>query len=295
MIEKNLFQCLLFLFLLFTSAPLMVFPQWIRQTDQQILDLSKNVNTVHQRTYNAIFKDGKVIKGKKLINSEDHDEVIVFNKNGFKVSDTYFSKDDEAKEKYEFTYDSKMNIVGAYYYVYYNGYDYLVYKNKFNYEYFEDKVYKEQLVDQYGNVIHNAFCKYDKSGNMCEKKWYKTDSSLIRNFTRNIDDNRNLVTEKIYSPDGKELHTVKYKYDLAFHLSEKEICKGKKLEVKYKFTYDQYNKIIETDWCKENGDVFKKITYQYEYDDEGNWIRMIHFINDEVTKVTERQIFYNIQ
>jgi hypothetical protein len=60
------------------------------------------------------------------------------------------------------------------------------------------------------------------------------------------------------------------------------------------FNYDQYrNKISQTTLFSNTGKLFSHITYQYEYDAKGNWIKKIEIKDDKIVTCSTRKIEYH--
>lgn len=58
------------------------------------------------------------------------------------------------------------------------------------------------------------------------------------------------------------------------------------------FDYDPYGNIVNQHGTDENGDPIKVETYEYEYDEQNNWIRCVFRVEGKPYYVTERTIEY---
>ncbi len=110
--------------------------------------------------------------------------------------------------------------------------------------------------------------KYDDKGNEIEEKSF-SDGSLS-STTKNIYDNKGNLTEvNSNSEDGSSSYKVIYKND------------------------DLGNKIEETSNSIYNaGSEKEHLTYRYEYDKTGNWIKNVEFEDGKAKIITEREIEY---
>lgn len=113
--------------------------------------------------------------------------------------------------------------------------------------------------------------KYDQNSNIIEEVLYQFGSFLFRHVY--IYNKNKLVEKQWYkSPDENELLPYKVK-----HYDEKE-------NIVEEITYDldhEPNKVIK-----------KKYTYEYEYDEKGNWIKKILYVKSIPKFIEERSIVY---
>jgi hypothetical protein len=92
--------------------------------------------------------------------------------------------------------------------------------------------------------------------------------------TFNFDEKGNLIEEKMYSNEDTPNSRVIFKYDEKGNVvEEKKTC----------YISGCYDLIID-------GNDF--ITYQYEFDKKGNWIKRIEFRHQTPFRIVEREIVY---
>jgi antitoxin component YwqK of YwqJK toxin-antitoxin module len=85
--------------------------------------------------------------------------------------------------------------------------------------------------------------------------------------TFKYDDNRNIIEEKIFNNFGE------------FYSKEM-------------FKYDSKGNLIEANKYNSHENLEEKWTLKYEFDEKGNWIKKVTYVDGEVTRITERTIDY---
>jgi len=58
------------------------------------------------------------------------------------------------------------------------------------------------------------------------------------------------------------------------------------------YSYNDKGKLVEEVHRNKKGEVEKKIVYNYEYDDKGNWTERITLVDGKARYVTERDYSY---
>jgi hypothetical protein len=65
------------------------------------------------------------------------------------------------------------------------------------------------------------------------------------------------------------------------------------LEAKYTYKYNEENHKIEYNRYSSSGQLQSEGKHTYEYDNKGNWIKQVTFVDGEPKSVTERTIEYS--
>ena len=143
----------------------------------------------------------------------------------------------------------------------------------------EIKCFREQLnnMEQYYRIVYS----YNSSG---KKIVYRNESSIDK--------------EEIYN--GSVRKEIKYYFGSSRITTETLNARGKptKREIIHKpffenstFSYNKYGDEVKI--LRQLGNVSHEVeTTQYVYDQNGNWIKKLHYINDKLKNWTEREITY---
>lgn len=233
--------------------------------------------------------EGRVIEG-CMYNSEgkiDFKKVITYDNKGNKLTENESNEKGEVRVKESFKYDDKNNLI-----------------NK-----------DTQFFD--GNLDAKTVFEYDKKGNLIKQHLYREGSWLTEIYSKRIEngitikeiqsksekqkkekkilkynDKGNVIEESEYDAKGNLLERITYKYD----------AEGREIEVnwenpngflvysKYIKTYNDRGILSGVKYVYPNGNI-EQYVYSYEYDNQGNWIKKILYINDRPS-ITERKIEY---
>jgi hypothetical protein len=134
----------------------------------------------------------------------------------------------------------------------------------------------EFFYDEMGNSTGSSSCEFAK----------KNDVNSGTKVTEYCDDKGQIIKSEIQKCDGELIMTIEYKYDeFGNAVEEKTMFPSSQPTIKY-FKYDINKKLIEE--VSEN----MTLTYRYELDSAGNWIKQYEYKNDEIQKVQIREIEY---
>ena len=189
-----------------------------------------------------------------------------------------------------------------------------------------EKIQSIKEYDQHENLIKESIyqkkdtiyktCTYDANANLIEEvKVSKFRPRSVRS-TYTYNDKNLMVEQSNYEFDGKlESKTIyKYRSDETFEEVMKENSHGVKdrhkydengLKVEHAYSRDgnnwqvlevrEYNRqgdqIKRVSFTKE-GDLLKDRSFEYKYDDKGNWIEKIKKYGDRISMTTKRTIEY---
>lgn len=96
------------------------------------------------------------------------------------------------------------------------------------------------------------------------------------------DDNGNKIKIASYNSDGslKDRYAMSYKYDDKENQIEQAFYKSNgSLERKYVFNYDGKRNVIDNAAYASDGSFVCRISYEYEFDKNGNWVKRNSFEN----------------
>ena len=150
---------------------------------------------------------------------------------------------------------------------------------------------KTKTYDSGDNLIHHSTLKYDAQGNVIEKS---VTDVLLNSGYRIINEynvNGKLKQRFKYSLEGELLTVSKYAYKKRkFFHTMKDKKDGSQFKQVYK--YDAGKNLIGLNTYDNEGDLIGKRSYDYIYDDFGNWITQKCRSYGKLHTVMEREIEY---
>lgn len=223
---------------------------------------------------------------------------ILFNDQGNKIEENIYYSKGSLYSKRILKYDNNQNIIEE------NIYNYLPngnldgqYTSKF-YNKYDDK---GNIVEQCGcnsdnNLNKNTSYMYDDKRNLIEKNWYETDDGLGRKDTWKYDGKGNVIENIWYKSNGSIVKKWIYKYDDKKNIIE-EIIYNSNSNSDYTlyYKYDDKGNEIEVNTYSLDEDLRTKHTcqsYNYNYDETGNWTKRTEFENAITIEITAREIEY---
>lgn len=185
---------------------------------------------------------------------------------------------------------------------------------------FNDKMLIEKSeIDENNNLVYKYYHKYDEKNNLIQVKTFNPDGALAFLETYSYDKKNNLIKyEKsdISNLDanwGKSIKTLKYDTNNKLisattqykdsSLQNREVYKYLKTN-EYEITkYDSKNRInefskyhnnllVESIFYETDGEIISHFIDEYEYDNKGNWIKIISTRNDRIFSIHTRTIRY---
>lgn len=198
--------------------------------------------------------------------------------------------------------------------------------DKYSYKYDGKNLIEEINYDSDGSVIFRSAYKYDKSGNLIEKNEYNSKGGLSDTSTYAYDDKDNMTKKGgtssnacrwTYSYDKDGNMFEKFRYDCDDRLREK-FTYSKNVIERIQTDYEMNQHRLPDDEVRErtkeiittndNGNIIERkeytfegrficyltrtTTYEYKYDEKGNWIERIQSENDTPQYITEREYEY---
>ena len=137
---------------------------------------------------------------------------------------------------------------------------------------------------------------YDDQGHLIEKREHISDDAIDSLFYKYNEDGDKIecVGELDPSMEGTTYVKFTYKYDLGRKLIEKnrELTNRDGSSYMTTWKYDKFENEIEEITYDVNGSLETKISFQYEYDATGNWIKKIKLEKDKDNAITKREIEY---
>ncbi len=140
--------------------------------------------------------------------------------------------------------------------------------------------------------------KYDNKSNQISSIHYNEYDEIIHESEYAYDDNGNCIESKmLYSIFEAQMGTIKFEYNekglqIGFYkYSRKGILLRETRSV-----FDENDNLIEF-YVKRFDPISNKVfldknKYLYEYDEKGNWTKMIEYTNNKPDRIAERKILY---
>jgi len=223
-----------------------------------------SVFAIKYDTYQILSKNGKLIENSRYENDGSlyQKRVNTINEKGVLINGEKYNSEGKIIENWNYLYDDNGNMIEVTYYD-------------------NDSVFTGKQVNKYdknnnlteyyyqnskGKVTNRDTYKYFKNGKIKEEHRYKSDGTLRDRRTYEYDDNGNEIIDKAYKADGSIMI--------------------------YKSEYDKMNNIIENYWINEKGEQTHQTSFEYVYDENGNWITKRRSSNGVLGMIWERKIEY---
>lgn len=255
-------------------------------TDMQLLG---KVKTFKITPYKLVDYFGKVTKGEK----QDFwrgDAVIVFDEQGFKKENNTYNKLGQLNQKVIYKYDDKGKRISR---DLYNSYGKL--QMKFLYVY-DNKGFKTAYnsYSPTGELNDSYLYKNDIKGRMIEEIWIKKDKSFGSKYTYEYNNLGKLSKMCQYTNSENQVdNCTTYKYDKLGRISEMEIFGSNNAPTRRTvITYDDKGNEKEIKYYDGKGTFLEERNYEYKFDDKGNWVERIEYINQFPKGFLEREITY---
>lgn len=257
--------------------------------DWKEMGLYGKVKSVSEQQFKAFETGGKILSGEGFRDT-DYDKKIEFNKDGWYSKISQFTIFGELLDYTVFKYDKENLMVER---KTFNDMDSLVVIMKVEYdekgrpvntlhqdgegyltsreviEYNDENLIETQSVYNKDNVLIRKKQQYlDRRGLPKETKIFNEKNEVVNHRKETFGDNRLLDQFTVLSSNGEEVMLVKLSYDPAGNVVSQEALDMAAME------------------------PYLPVTYQYEFDEKGNWIRRIQFLGDEPLYVVQREIEY---
>ena len=278
------FMLIISLFLLFTCSM-----QQSQEKDTDLYDVKGKVLHLTIRHYYAEKDDdGKIIKGEPNYEGEI-DQTITFNENGYITQGYFYGEADSLDSRLERVYENGVCIA-------------------------------ETRYDAKDNITSEWIWLYDDKNNNTERIQVLEDGTFFPAWKLYYNDDNKLISRMSYRSPGSGLYdslywvlddkgrqTEEYTYGYYGYYGKNLVEYEGKSDQPYKvFIYDsdnQLSNILEMEYNKYdhlnkisnfNADTTLAawVTWQFDYDEKGNWTTAIMFYNDEPKTYEERRIIY---
>ena len=259
------------------------------KNDLELYEVKGKVNHLTIRHYKAIEKDGKIVKG--AVNRDgENDQTLTFNKRGYITQAYFYGKADSLDSKLIRDHDKNYHCLGE------TGYN------------------------AKGDKFVEWIWIYDNRGNNTERIQVQEDSSLFTSWYLYYDENSELIARTIFqSPNSglfdslrwilddknRQIEEWNYGYYGLYGFNKVEYLDAtnmigkifrydyfKDLSDYYELSYNDHDLISVARQFSADSTLQQTLSFEYEYDDRGNWVNKIQFINEEPVNYDERRIIY---
>jgi len=240
-------------------------------------DLNGEVKSVKQVNYLAVEKFGETKKGK-----EEENYSMYFDKKGYAVKKEEFENNEE---KWVYNHDEKGNLIEK------NNYNSEKLSLRYIYKY-NDNLTEKNKYGRFGKLLSKWKYTYDKNGYLIQVNEYESDGSINSKEIYKNNENGRVIKKTIYLHEEMN-RKIKYKYDENGYLIEKCIYYSDvNFGLCYIYMYNESGYLIEEKLMYEK----YNITYEYEFDKQGNWIKRTSYKTEFEfripQKIIEREIKY---
>jgi hypothetical protein len=164
---------------------------------------------------------------------------------------------------------------------------YWIYEYDFNNNMTEVKTYNSE-----NNLTNIQSNKYDENGNNIEMFLYRPENENGWKYIYKYNFENKKTEELTYKPDGSlnDRRTYSYNKDGNENLQFKFNPDGS--FTKFVSEYDKMNNLTIQNWFNEKDEQTHQTSFEYVYDENGNWLTKRRSSNGELGMVWERQIEY---
>jgi serine/threonine protein kinase len=259
------------------------------KNDWTELGLKGKVLSCTEIYFGAEARFGKIKKGEW--NGEKH--IYFFNINGNKNKEEYFSNQTGGLNLKEFyQYNNKGKIIER---ISFDNNGKLRNKETFKYDE-KDTLIEDDFYDENGKLVLKSIYHYDPNANRIADN-YSSNGNLCTKSVNQYDLKGNLLVEILYDSTGSTIAKDTYQYDkddnlfVEIHYYSHHYF-GDKLVKRINYKYSNGNNLIEEKFFDEKGSILGELTYKYEFDKYGNWIKQISFLDGKPSSITERILKY---
>lgn len=130
--------------------------------------------------------------------------------------------------------------------------------------------------------------EYDQSGNVIKEVSYNIHGNPYRQFTYEYDEDGNKI--KAYDHESILYHKQVFKYDdQGNEVEQANLDENGNITNKRTSSYDAQGNLIEVNHYHADERLDFRVSYQYEYDEQGNWTKKTKsYSTDTPTIILER-------
>lgn len=145
--------------------------------------------------------------------------------------------------------------------------------------------------DAFGTLQQMVLISYERGGQKEVKSYFSNNGNLQYKQITILDGEYPISVEN-YNSEGKLLGCRRDLWKKGLRDSTAFFDEHGRALSRIGFDYDKYGNILNQHGIDENGDAIKVETYEYEYDQQNNWIRCVYRVEGKPYFVIERTIEY---
>ncbi len=134
--------------------------------------------------------------------------------------------------------------------------------------------------------------KYNDNGQRTESLAFNEAGTLIEKLVHSYDGIDNTQTDN-FNANGDFMFRYTYPKDIEEGTLQTIIEDNKgNMSYKYMFTLDEKGNYVTMIVYHKNGDVYSNSVFEYQFDENNNWIKMTEIMDNKPRSITERKIIY---
>lgn len=250
-----------------------------KHNDLEKEGLFGNVKTVREKKYKILEEVSKITK--TIID----DRLATFNKNGYNTE--LLTWGNKCNYRLQRVFDNEGKCIIQIWESTDDMYtkDTLIYKNNML---FEKRI---QLKDN--TLIGKEMHYYDHQKNNTKIISYSEKREVLETIKNYFDDSGYKIKIEVFNDKDALIESKIYRYDgegNEIHFSSYD--SNNNLIKQETSVYDDKNFIIKLNTFTSKNTLKEECVFEYEYDEVGNWIKRIDFINNKKKHIIEREITY---
>lgn len=224
-------------------------------------EFNGKVKTVREKTYEALLKDDKIVRGKPIGSFYDN-FFSEYDTAGNKIKHNLYNANDSLSYRYEFIYNNRNQLVEK------NVYDSkgtLSYKYLYRYNIYGNEIEQDILYPS-GLLISKYKIKYKKNKES-ERIYFNATGAITNIYTYEYDEAGNLIASSVYDGESKLVSRYGYAYDANKNRIEECMYYGNgSLAHRYTYRYDNNGRLKEENQYGEDEQLVNRTTYSYNND-----------------------------
>lgn len=278
------------------------------QNDWKVIKLKSNVHTLKIIDYNVVEHFGE-IKKTDVISGEYY----LFNESGFITIKKRYGAAGAPIDQFQFEYNDNNSIVAqsisdkegkliGKITSEYNELFKKIYQSVYNF----DGSLKSRSAYSYTNQVQlKEVVTYDSSGEKVELQFFDyhkrkgtrvetifNPKPKIKTSTKKFDKHGNLASSTFYDVMEDITKNLLFEYDDNNNLVESQYFDKGVLTTKRNLAYNNLGFLVEEKVAYPLIEKIHTITYAYNFDENGNWIQKIKYVNSVPVNIKERSIAY---
>lgn len=216
------------------------------------------------------------------------DVISIFDKKGFKTQSDRYDRAGQLQQRIFYKYNSAGHRISR---DTYNSAGRIVLRHVYVYN---EKAFPVACngYEPTAGLVESYTYKTDERGRIIEETCVKTSQPICLNYKLTYDKDGKLLTNCSEGKEEKDNWCEKYTYDKHGRITQIELLKKGVLDKKTIITYDNKGNELNIKNFDGNNNFQDEREYTYLYDEKGNWIQRIEYVNKFPRLLMEREITY---